>query len=853
MEWKAYDALRGSDAEDTDALEWVSEAYDTWCEVSSSSSAAAPARSSGADEWEEHFSIDAVEPTGSKQSNTSDAFSGPRQHLWVSEAYDTWDAVSSSSSAAAPARFDPRAEALPPFTQYQQQSQPQPREQRQPQVVLRGSDGEDTDALKIVAVPDAQQQHQQQQHLLVSEAYDTWAEVSSSSSAAAPVQSSGAEVLAPAPARRPGARVRFLSGANVTRRISDQKNRDRKKLLGEAWAPSPVGRRAEQFDKPHINKRQNWADTQEGLAISKEILDPQWQARVITHAQTRKGQKQMGPLADALNMSKTANTMINNCNEILKGRPQAAVTFAPDELKRLYPEDVVGKFTLAQCVENLGRLGVRAPENTLDSMRTTLGRIGGTGSIAGEAGVRAGAKHRAELTGKLTQGITAREASKLLPNVTSKYITAAKARENDTAFVSTLGENYASNTTREKISSAQANLYVNFFKSITDFKSGSGAHTKSRILTKQRHEVIIDLFANFPKLLRQWAVENATEMEQINGTLAELRSKFEADVVAAASHKEYDLSSTEHDIREMMAKQEYQSRLRKNAQAQRKFTKVQPSSKGSSQSTQTRLEELIKKPDAPPYLQESAPGQNPCSEEVFWRILTDNKIKFTTTVRPTNCPIHETGPSYERALKEALLDEQVLEAEFNRTTGLLDDRKRLLDAHRPQEEGRQNDADEADLRACTEAVNQAKSELLKVGQKKLRLQKQVALYHKHLAQYETSRAEVKKIMENLGPDECLVYRDFVNQHSWYDNTKVCNLILVLIWKEDGQLYSVKLNNFCSDEDSCSTDPYYVRDVFDFHMKPKSVQLGHTGLLSRFKKIYISGRVSTKPHLHLTLS
>jgi hypothetical protein len=67
--------------------------------------------------------------------------------------------------------------------------------------------------------------------------------------------------------------------------------------------------------------------------------------------------------------------------------------------------------------------------------------------------------------------------------------------------------------------------------------------------------------------------------------------------------------------------------------------------------------------------------------------------------------------------------------------------------------------------------------------KVLDLQKKVATYKKHLEQYETSRIEVNKIMENLGPDECLVYRDFVNQHSWYDNQKVCNLILVVRWKE----------------------------------------------------------------------
>jgi hypothetical protein len=595
-------------------------------------------------------------------------------------------------------------------------------------------------------------------------------------------------------------------------------------------------------------KRKNWSDKQEGLAISSEILDPQWHARVLAHAQTRQGKKQMGPLADALNTSKTAGTMIKNCNEILKGRPQAAVTFAPEELKRLYPADVVGKFTVAQCVENLGRLGVRAPENTLDSMHATLARIGATGSIAREAGVRAGGKHRAELTGRLTEGITARDAAKLLPNVTRKYITAAKAREDDTAFVSTLGENYASHTTKQKISPLQGKLYVDFFDTITNYKSGAGAHTKSRILTMRRHMVMIDLYAKYPKLLRQWAVENHTEKLRIDQTPGGQRTIFEADVVAAANNVEYDNSTTEYDIRRAMALQDYQSRLSRNAMAQRKYGKVRPSSKGMPQITKTHIEELLKKPEAPTYLSASMPGQNPCSEEVFWKILKENKIKFTTKVRPTICPIHDKGPSDERALVEALLEEKRLQTEYARTIGVLEAQKAQA-----QQGTCQNEADERALSACTMAVNQAKKELLQMSHKALAFQKKVDKYKMHLAQFETSRMEVNKIMDNLGPDECLVYRDFVNQHSWFDNTKVCNLILVVIWKEDGHLRSMKLNNFCSDDESGSTDPYYVRDVFDFHMKPKSVQDGHTGLLSRFKKIYISGRVCTKPHHSRTLS
>ena len=803
------------------------------------------------DDWDNHFPRDALAPTGANPSYSSDASSAPRQQnnqqgtvhfaydAWAevvssstySQAMDSWGEVPRSSSAA----FDVWAEAS------SSSSAEAP--------ARSWGDGE---------VPRSS-----------SAAFDAWGEASSSSSAAAPARSWGDEdqydvggddsnassaevpapVLEPPPVRqRRGAPVRDNSEKNETRRKSDQSIRKQKKLMGEAFVPKQPGRPPEKFDEPHVMKRQNWADKQEGLAISSEIVDPQWQARVLAHAQTKQGKKQMGPIADALNKSNTTDTMIKNCNEILKGGPNAAVTFEPDELKRLYPADVVGKLNITQCAEKLRRLGVRAPKNTLDSMRTTLARIGDTGSIAGEAGVRTGGRHKAELTGLLTEGISARDAAKLLPDVTTKFINAAKTRNNDTAFVSTLGEKYASNTTREKISPAQANLYVNYFKNITDFKSGAGPHTKSRILTKLRHVVTIDLYAKYPKLLRQWGLENATEKQRIDETAPALRTQFEADVVAAASHVEYDNSTTEHDIRATMALLEYQSRLKHNAKTQRKFGKVQPSSKGNMSNTKALLEELHKRPDAPAYLLESSPGQKPCSEEVFWRILKDNDIRYTCTVRPTMCPIHEKGPSNERALKEALIEEKTLEAEYNRTTGLLDAQR--AQAH---EEARQDEAVERALSTYTVAVNKAKSELRLVSLKVLELTKDVELYRKHLAQYETSRKEVEKIMDNLGPEECLVYRDFVNQHSWYDNTKVCNLILVLIWKEDGVLRSMKLNNFCSDDDSGSTDPYYVRDVFDFHMKPKSVLLGHTGLLHRFKKIYISGRVFTKPCHDLTLS
>ena len=253
-------------------------------------------------------------------------------------------------------------------------------------------------------------------------------------------------------------------------------------------------------------------------------------------------------------------------------------------------------------------------------------------------------------------------------------------------------------------------MYVNYFKSITEFKSGAGAHTKSRILTQQRNVVTMGLYAKYPKLLRQWAVENKTKMDMINDKSPASRTKFETDLVAAASHVEYDNSTTEHDIRAAMALLEYQTRLKKNAKNQRKFGKILPASKGNLSNTKARLEQLRGKEDAPAYLLQCSPGQTPVSEEVFWKILKDNDIKYTTTVRPTICPIHDKGPNSERALKEALTEEKRLEAEYRRTTELLDAQRA-----RAQEEAPRNEADDRGLSACTMAVNQAKIELRQVS------------------------------------------------------------------------------------------------------------------------------------------
>ena len=328
-------------------------------------------------------------------------------------------------------------------------------------------------------------------------------------------------------------------------------------------------------------------------------------------------------------------------------------------------------------------------------------------------------------------------------------------------------------------------------------------------------------------------------METIQDKTPEKRARFERDLLTAAAHPEYDNSTLEHDIREALAWQEYQKRLKKNADRQRKFGNVRPATKQKMKATTGKVQELGQTAGAPEYLKEGRTELSPCSEEVFWKILLEDGIRFTTNFRQTTCPIHEEGPKHERELEKAYALETKLMARQENATDHLDT------------ENRREQPDAEAIKRSTERVQQTAKDLRTVLNTRIDLEAKVEKYKKHKNQFETCRKRVNKIMENLGPGECLVYRDFVNQHSWYDNQKICNLVLVVIWKENGSLRSIKLNNFCSDEDSQSTDPYYVRDVLDFHLRQKNILTGHTGLLHQFKKIYISGSSAPAHRKRLT--
>jgi len=109
-------------------------------------------------------------------------------------------------------------------------------------------------------------------------------------------------------------------------------------------------------------------------------------------------------------------------------------------------------------------------------------------------------------------------------------------------------------------------------------------------------------------------------------------------------------------------------------------------------------------------------------------------------------------------------------------------------------------------------------------------------YELHLGQLKTARAKVFDVQNNLKPGECLVFRDFVNQHNELGK-KVNNLVLVILYREveNGELLVYNISNICEFANGGSCDAYFVADVFDFHLRRDG-----SGLFKQFHTISISG-------------
>ena len=373
-------------------------------------------------------------------------------------------------------------------------------------------------------------------------------------------------------------------------------------------------------------------------------------------------------------------------------------------------------------------------------------------------------------------------------------------------------EQYASNVTRDKVRGDRQIIW-DFFHENTSVSSGASRPTRE--LRMQKHVLNFRWYAAYPAYLRKYAADNPSVVASIqkkmsvasnstpkNGkTLRKKLTRFEASLLAAV-HQSQGACSSKYQ-------QEYNSRYAK-AQARYMMT---------LENTRLRREgKLPPYPDQPDpqntsYLAFDPATYNPTpvSETTLWKVIGEMKIRWTRNINPHPCPHHDEGPSAAVLLQQVIEEKGRLEAVIAL--------------------GPSNDK-HGDRRA-----NLKRLEILK--SQKTKLERKVASYEKHMLQYEACRPYVKSIEENLKVGECLVYRDFVNQHTGTGN-KMNNLVLVVRWREheDEPLRTRKINNFCHDAETNSCDVYFVHDVFDFHLKPASST--SSGLFEKFSKIYISG-------------
>ena len=230
----------------------------------------------------------------------------------------------------------------------------------------------------------------------------------------------------------------------------------------------------------------------------------------------------------------------------------------------------------------------------------------------------------------------------------------------------------------------------------------------------------------------------------------------------------------------------------------------------------------------------------PIGDACFWKLLDSLGIRWTGNVKPYNCKLCEEGPGYQLSVDNLNKDMANLKVELQS----LEDRKKVLLSEQ-RNNGKlilnNNDGEKLYLKNISEVDVKFSSLSANYASCKEKLRtaiQMVTKYGVHLKQYDTCRDGVLEVQERLTPGECLIYRDFVNQHN-ERGKKINNLVIVILFREfeGGPLIVHNISNICEYDNQGSCDAYFVADVFDFHL---TSQAYGSGLFKKFHTIIISG-------------
>ena len=343
--------------------------------------------------------------------------------------------------------------------------------------------------------------------------------------------------------------------------------------------------------------------------------------------------------------------------------------------------------------------------------------------------------------------------------------------------------------------------------------SRSGMVTNTRLLLTSKEELYKRIvFAKYPKYLEMEIQKKPNLLTE--ALTSSSRTRFQEDLVlVSASNGNQDPSFGSEATRVKYCQQRYTELLAQNQlrSSQRVF---EPRKRPG------KVEEVALSDEQCNNIREV----RPVTEKTFWSLI-DNvlRIKWTSVENPTFCKICEEGPGNKRSLESARVQQVALETKI----GALD----LLFG---------STVDEGELEKQRDASKKENAALQKERKKIKDLSAKVDHYEVHLKQKEMNRKKVQEIQHCLKPNECLVFRDFVNSYN-ARGKKVLNMILVVLYVlyegQDPPCVSVvhNVSDFELDPNN-KTDRFYAMDVLDFHLNPAR----GSKLFERFTIINISG-------------
>jgi hypothetical protein len=237
---------------------------------------------------------------------------------------------------------------------------------------------------------------------------------------------------------------------------------------------------------------------------------------------------------------------------------------------------------------------------------------------------------------------------------------------------------YPAAVTREKFPPWIKALLVTFFLNIT--RVMSGARNETRHLPLSKHDVDTQLYAQWPKLLRQAAKQTPCLLVAPTDNRKEY-TKFECSVRAAmwsAQQTMFD-QDAEYHARWSASNSAYLRKLQRN-QLRRKIAKISDlkvSDKDLDEMLQQGpVQDQEHKLPSPATQPKSKQGNidinlfdpstydiRPPDPDSFWKFIHDQKIRYTTKKYLHECPLHKKGPVWEAEDLHIQTELRKLEAE----------------------------------------------------------------------------------------------------------------------------------------------------------------------------------------------